>query len=270
MKKILITLGILLIAGGAVFFSGWVQLDVPPGSWGVLRSKTHGPGDTVIREGQFHWVWYKLIPRNVTVSVFQIREQSVPVEASGILPSGDVYSAMAGLKTDFSYRFSLTVLYRLKGESLPGLADRENLLTQEDLDSYTEKLSGKIENRARGLLWAYGENEKALTEAQRTGTIRTLEAELRGAFPDTENLSCTVKILRIPDFILYNEVRSLYRDYLAAQRGNLRGEITVMAVEAAQNRRRLEELSAYGELLTKYPILLRYLALEKGLVMQDQ
>lgn len=270
MKKMLVTLVLLFITGGVVFFSGWVQMDVPPGSWGVLRSKTHGTGETVIREGHFHWVWYKVIPRNVTVAVFQIRERSIPVEASGILPSGDVYSAMAGLKTDFSYRFSLTILYRLKGESLPVLADRENLLTQEDLDNYTKKLSGEIENHARGLLWAYGENEKAMTEAQRTGTIRMLEAELRGAFPDTENLSCTVKILRIPDFILYNEVRSLYRDYLAAQRGNLRGEIAVMAVETARNRRRFEELNAYGELLTKYPVLLRYLALEKGLVMQDQ
>jgi hypothetical protein len=43
-----------------------------------------------------------------------------------------------------------------------------------------------------------------------------------------------------------------------------------MAIETAQNRRRFEELSAYGELLTKYPVLLRYLALEQGLVMQDQ
>jgi hypothetical protein len=269
MKKTLVTLVLFLIIGGVVFFSGWVQMDVPAGSWGVLRSRTHGTDGAVIREGKFRWVWYKLIPRNVTLTVFGINEQSISIEETGILPSGDIYSAMAGLKTDFSYKLSVTVSYRLKGESLPALADRENLLTQEDLDAYTEKLSGEIENHVRGLLWAYGENEKALLEARQTGTIRGLETALGSAFPDTETMRCTVKTLRFPDFILYGEVRGLYRDYLAAQRSDLRGTVTIMAAEAVRNRRRFEELTSYGELLTKYPVLLKYLALEKGMVIQE-
>ncbi|MDR2072781.1 MAG: hypothetical protein LBP60_05045 [Spirochaetaceae bacterium] len=264
MKKLLITLVVLLTAGGAVFFLGWAQFGVAPGSWGVLRSKTHGIDREVIREGRFRWVWYKLIPTNVSTSVFTISGIAIPIEISGTLPSGDVYSAVAGLKTDFSYHLSVSLSCRLRGESLPALAERENLLGQEDLDRYITRLTKEIENHARILLWAYGENEGALKESQTTGTIRALEMDLQRAFPDIENLSCTVKTLRFPDFILYEEVRRLYRDYLAAQRGSLQGETAALAVEAIRERRRLDELTNYGELLTKYPMLLRYLALEKG------
>jgi len=42
MKKFLAGLIVLVVLGGVVFFFGWVQLAVPPGSYGVLRSKTHG------------------------------------------------------------------------------------------------------------------------------------------------------------------------------------------------------------------------------------
>jgi hypothetical protein len=265
MKKLLINVAVLLTAGAAVFFLGWAQFGVAPGAWGVLRSKTHGIDKQVIREGRFRWVWYKLIPTNVSTSVFTINGMTIPMEISGTLPSGDVYSAVAGLKTDFSYHLSVTLTCRLRGEALPALAERENLLGQEDLDRYTARLTTEIENHARILLWAYGENERALKESQTTGTIRALETDLQRAFPDMENFSCTLKTLRFPDFILYEEIRRLYRDYVAAQRDNLQGETAALAVEAIRERRRLDELANYGELLTKYPLLLQYLALERGI-----
>jgi hypothetical protein len=62
---------------------------------------------------------------------------------------------------------------------------------------------------------------------------------------------------------LYDEVRKLYRDYLAAQRNEVKSETVLLAAENIKNRLRFDELTAYGELLTKYPILLQYLALEK-------
>jgi hypothetical protein len=269
MKKMFFTLVFLLILGGAAFFLGWVQFSVPPGSWGVLRSKTHGIDRTVIQEGKIRWVWYKLIPNNVTITVFNVTEVTIPIEISGVLPSGDIYSAAAGLRTDFSYNLSVSVSFKLKGESLPALTEQKNLLSQEDLDRYITKLKGEIENHVRGLLWVYGERESALREAQQTGTIRVLETELLSVFPDIENFSCTVKTLRFPDFLLYEELRGLYRDYLTAQRSDLRRDVAVLAAETVQNRRRFDELANYGELLTKYPILLQYLALEKGFPPQD-
>jgi len=269
MKKV-ITLILLLAAGGVVFFFGWAQYQVPVGSYGVLRSKTHGTHDEVIREGKFSWFWYKLIPNNVTIAVFSINENTVSVNFSGILPSGDTYSTLAGLKTDFSYNFSVSCTYRLKPESLPALSDKENLLSQTELDAYLSRLSKDIENYVAALFWTYGENEKLLKEAQETGTIKSFESTLGLHYPDIEILTCTVKTIRFPDFILYNEVRELYRDYLTAQRIDLRNTVGRMASENIQNRRRIDELAGYGELLTKYPVLIQYLALEKGILPKNE
>ena len=264
MKKI-ITLIILLATTGTVFYLGWVQPSVPVGSFGVLRSKTHGTDAEVIKEGKIRWVWYKLIPNNVTITVFNIKENTILLDFSGVLPSGDTYSTLAGLKIDFSYGFSGSLSYKLKVESLPALSDRENLLSQTELDAYISRLSKEIDNHIKALLWTYGENEKILREAWETGSIDALEKSLAGSYPDIEILGCTVKTLRFPDFILYNEVRQLYRDYLTAQRTDIRDTIGRMASENIENRRRVDELAGYGELLTKYPVLIQYLALEKGI-----
>ncbi|MDR2470994.1 MAG: hypothetical protein LBD09_02655 [Treponema sp.] len=262
MRKTIITLALLLAVSAAALYFGWAQAEVPPGSWGVLRSKTHGTGGEVIRDGRFRWVWYKLIPRNVSVAVFTLRDMTIPLELKGTLPSAETYAALAGLTTDFSYRFSLSLTWRFRGESLPALTERENLLTQADLDRALGRLSGEIETHARTLLWAYGENEAVLKEGRETGTIAAMKTELEKAFPAVEILSCRAEALTIPDFILYEEVRNLYREYLAAQRGEVRGEIALMSARRVRNRRRFEELAEYGELLTKYPVLLDYLALE--------
>ena len=259
------TLLLLVAAGAVIFFFGWIQYLVPVGSYGVLRSKTHGTESRVIQHGQFRWVWYKLIPNNAAIAVFSIKENTVSVDFSGMLPSGNTYSALAGLKTDFSYKFAVSCTYRLKPESLPALADSENLLSQAELDSYFSRLSKDIENHIRTLLWALGENETAIEEAQKTGTIEALKKELVSAYSDMEILGCTVETLMFPDIGLYNELKLLYRDYLAAQRADLRETIALMAAENIQNRRRIDELAGYGELLTKYPILIQYLALEKGI-----
>jgi hypothetical protein len=263
MKKIL-TILILLGLAGACFFLGWAQFEVPPGSYGVIRSKTHGTDDSVVRPGEFRWIWYKLIPTNATVQVYILPGQEFPLEISGKLPSGDVYSAMAGLRTDFSYELKGSVSCSLRPEALPGLVERWNMASQEDLDAYAKKLSREIEGRVREKLWSYAENEAALDKIRTGGSIPELEQELKAAFPDTENLTITLEIITFPDFILYGEVRGLYEDYIAGQRQSLGADLDRMAEETISAKLRFEELNRYGELLSKYPILLNYLALEKG------
>lgn len=243
---------------------GWTQFNLPIGSVGVLRSSSHGTDSKVIQPGKIRWVWYKLLPKNAVVTPFFLKETQIPLEISGSLPSGAVYSALVGLKTDFSYAFSGALTYKLKAETLPALAERENLLKQEDLDNYLTQFNGEIQTRTRRLLMEYAENEKALKEAQDTGTIRGLESELRSVFPTIELRSCTFKSVRFPDLILYDEIRRLYRDYLAAQRKEVRDDMITIAAENIKNLRRFDELAAYGDLLTRYPVLLQYLALEKG------
>jgi hypothetical protein len=263
MKKFMVLL--ILIALGACFFLGWVQYQVPQGSFGVIRSKTHGIDPAVVREGRFRWVWYKLLPTNVKIQIFKTPEISLPLNISGRLPSGDVYASLAGLRTDFSYELKGSVSASIRADALPSLAEEKNLLSQGDLDAYGRDLSSQIGAYINQRFWVYAGNEEALTQASRTGALPALEDDLLARFPELENLDCSVTVLRFPDFVLYGQVRELYEMYLASQRKNLEDGLSRRAAQNIDSQFRFDELSRYGELLTKYPALIQYLALERGI-----
>jgi hypothetical protein len=264
MRKFLMTVLILIILGGAAFFFGWVQLTVPPGAYGVMRSKTHGVDPRLIREGEFRWAWYKLIPTNTEIRVFSTAPAGRSISSRGLLPSGAAYTSLAGLNADFSYEISGNLSFNLKPDSLPALIARYNIGDQAGLDAFTETLAGEIEAYALRRLRFYAEDEQKMEEIFTTGALARLSEDINGAFPDIENLSCIFHGIRFPDFALYRSVRAIYEDYLASQRAYLRDDVNREAETRLSSQFRFDELEKYGELLTKYPVLLRYLALEKG------
>ena len=269
MKKFLFFLLFLTVIGGAGFFLGWTQLTVPPGSYGVLRSKTHGLDPQVIREGEFRWLWYKLIPTNVTVSTYTLGPVTRSIRSSGSLTSGQVYAALAGVEADFSWEISGELSFSIRPEALPELTLRENLSTDEDLRGAEGRIAERIENfvlqRLRALA-GDGDGEK-LEALKFTGSLPELDAEIRGAFPEIHNLICTIRVIRFPDYALYRSLQALHREYLNLLNAALNPAIAAEAEARMGMNLRLEELARYGELLTRYPILLNFLALEKGLLL---
>ena len=269
MKKFLFFLLFLIAIGGAGFFFGWAQLTVPPGSYGVLRSKTHGLDPQVIREGEFRWLWYKLIPTNVTVTTYTLGPVTRPIRSSGSLPSGQVYAALAGVEADFSWEISGEISFSLRPEALPELTLRENLQSNEDLRRAEERLAARIENFVLQRLRAFAESgdEGRLQALMFTGSLPELDAEIQRTFPEIRNLLCTIRVVRFPDYALYRSLKELHREYLSLLSAALDPAIAAGAEARMGINLRLEELARYGGLLTRYPILLNFLALEKGLLL---
>ena len=267
MKKFLFVLLILIIIGGAGFFLGWTHLTIPPGSYGVMRSKTHGLDNKVIRDGEFRWLWYKLLPTNVKISVYTIEPVKRTISTSGRLSSGDVYAALAGLDADFSWGISGELSFSINPDNLPQLSERENFSDDAGLRQAEERLAERIESFALQRLKAYaeGDDDKKMESIILAGSLPELNSDIQSAFPEIENLNCTIQVTRYPDYALYQSVKALYREYLAHQNTVLNQDITGEAEKRIDMRIRLDELARYGELLTKYPILLQYLALEKGI-----
>ena len=264
MKKFLLFLVFLIILGGTAFFFGWAQLTVPPGSYGIIRSKTHGLETQVIRDGEFRWIWYKLIPTNVKISVYTINPVKRSIRSSGNLSSGQVYASTAGIEADFSWEISGELSFSLKPEFLPDLTARESIADDEGLRIVEGALAARIENLVLERIRKYANDE--------TGTLDTivfasslpeLNREIESLIPEIENFSCTIQNLRLPDYALYQSVKSLYQEYMARQSAVLALDITREAERRINSKIRLEELTQYGELLTKYPILIEYLAVEK-------
>jgi len=267
MKKFLFFLLVLIILGGTGFFLGWAHLTVPPGSYGVMRSKTHGLDPQVIREGEFRWLWFKLIPTNVTISTYTLGPVTRSIRSAGTLSSGQVYAALAGVEADFSWEISGELSFSIRPEVLPELTRRENLRDNEDLRRAEERIAERIENFVLQRLRAYADREdgEKLETLRLTGSLPELDADILRTFPEIQNLICTIRVVRFPDYILFRSLKELYREYVSLLHAALNPHIGREAEARMAINLRLDELARYGELLTRYPILLNFLALEKGL-----
>ena len=265
MKKFFITLFILIILGGRAFFFGWVQLQVPPGAYGIVRSKTHGVDSRVVRSGEFLWLWYALIPTNVEVTVFRVEPVSHRVSAGNTLPSGNTYAAFAGTAADFSWEFKASLSFTLKADTLVALVSDTNIGSQDELDTYEQGIAEKMGAFVLRRLSSGEADARQLEEILKIGSSAELERELAGQFPGVSDVSCLVDAAKFPDFALYNQVRSLYEDFIAGQREYASSALLQKAESRIDSRLRFDELEQYGALLTKYPVLLDYLALERGI-----
>ena len=266
MKKFLFFLLVLAALGGTAFYFGWAQQNVPPGSYGVMRSKTHGVDQNVIRDGEFRWVWYKLIPKNVRITVFNLEPVKYAIRNSGSLSSGQVYAAAAGIDADFSWEYSGEISFSLKPEALPDLTVRENITDDEGLREAEAKLAARAGNFALQRIKGYIDagDEKKLETLLMMRTLPELDNDILAAFPEIENLDCEIKVFRSPDYALYQALKGLYGEYLARQAAQMNTDMLKESENRLGVKSRIDELSNYGELLTKYPILLDYLALEKS------
>jgi hypothetical protein len=266
-KRFFTTL-VIIIAGGAAFFAGWAQFMVPVDSVAVLQSKTHGLDENPVRPGEFRWIWYKLIPGNVTSNIFRIKPESFSFDADGELPQADTYSALTGLKSNFLWEVSGNLEYSINDTSLPLLVTRGGIDTQEKLDTYLEKLKTNLKNYTIQRIDSYFKNlnadsgEKSMEEISIEGYILSIKRDIQNSYPFITPLVCNITVKKTPDFALYKASRDLYQNYIDRQKMILENEVALQAEKHLSSEFRFNELLRYGELLTKYPVLLKYLEIE--------
>jgi len=263
MKKFFTTLIFLIILAALGLFFGWAQLGVPPDAYGLIRSKTHGVDDKLVKPGEFRWVWYKLIPTNVTTAVFHLNPVHHEFSAYNTLPSGKVYAAFVGINEGFSWEIHAAFSFSMDNETLVPLLTANNISTQEELTGYENDIAGQIESFILRRINAEDESSHQIEALLTEGESPELEEEIQAQFPFITNFSLKVKSAQFPDFALYRQTKKLYEDYIAFQNNYLSGGLQEKAQSRIESHRRFDELEQYGALLTKYPILLEYLTLEK-------
>ena len=251
-----------MILGGAGFFAGWVQLTVPPGSYGIIESKTHGIDPIPVKSGEFRWIWYKLIPTNVQIAVFQLSPRKFPIEFNSSLPSGDNYASFAGLgAADFSWSLKGEISFNINPDMLMTLVSQQKASDQHTLDAHIEEIVQNIKVTILQVISSI-ETDTARIEKILSGSADIeLEKEINAKFPEICDFSFVIKNAAYPDFILYRQIRLLYEDFLEKQREYVTGGFAKRAENHIEAQFRFWELEQYGELLTKYPVLLDYLAM---------
>jgi flagellar biosynthesis/type III secretory pathway chaperone len=263
MKKFLFTLLILIILGGVAFFMGWVQFSVPPGQFGVISSKTHGIDPQIVRSGEFRWIWYKLIPTNVHIAKFDLEYSQFPINYNSYLPSGDTYASFIGLtNADFSWNLQGEIIFRIDPQMLVVLSERQNLKGQEDLNNYLQSIAKDMEIIVLRTL-SSAETDILRLERILSGNPDTeMETEIRNRFPEIRDFTLIIQTAKFPNFILYRQIRLLYEEFLANQREAISSSFARRAENHIETQIRFEELERYGDLLTRFPVLLEFMAME--------
>jgi hypothetical protein len=143
------------------------------------------------------------------------------------------------------------------------MTDR-GITSQANLETLENQLAGEIDALLSRRLGGYAEREAELETLLTTGAVAALEADIAARCPDIERFRLSFHTMEYPDFSLYRASRQLYEDFLVHQRQILTAPLSERAGRHVETQLRMEELSRYGELLTKYPVLLQYLSIERG------
>jgi hypothetical protein len=249
-----------------------------------LRSGVH-EGARVRKDGDrpegFTWRWERLVPGALTLYRFPLKTQKADLTIQGYLPSGEVYSSLAPEKPGFSFEIGLSVLYRLRPETLAGLAESARLRPEGLADLYDTLIQEMKGAALESALTAAGAQASAGTGTSLPSTtdiVSGIAREFPRRFSHVEFVSLTPTVNRMPDFALYQMLRNTYLQVAAAREDTLKTAAVRLANQEAEQKslqqkqeQTLSLLEKYGQLLDKYPVLIKFLFLTatKGFSTQD-
>ena len=264
MKKFLISMFILIIFAGAIFFIGWGQFAVPAGSYGVMVSKTSGISQKTIVPGEFCWFWERLLPTNTSMRIFSIIPVTRTTTISGELPSADIYSPMLEGSPNFSYKFSVQTELMMKSNYLPNFVRRTDAKENEQLQEYLNQQGDLIAQEVIQYILS-----KSLDNANNLMLLATDTEELKtginadSKFKDLEISNIIVKTAQMPDTELYNIAKASYTEFQAKVKQSLAELTKNQSTITANDYLQIERFARWGKILQEYPILIDFLAVSR-------
>lgn len=263
MKKMLISLSILIIIGSVVFFFGWVSFFIPAGQYGVMLSKTGGTHKKTMYPGDFNWHWEHLIPTNSTILPFDLSPHEITTTAKGILPSGELYQKMFEGKPDFSWEITAHINGRVNPEALPFLSENLSITNQEDLNQWTENT---LKNKA--ILTSQDLISECISDISKYETFisnpASITTEIINTIMHEENsqliiTSVLIEKITIPDFSLYLTAKETYAIFQQNRSLLLAKVATEDAGKHVSEYLQIERMGQWGELLDRHPILIEFI-----------
>ncbi|HOV62407.1 MAG TPA: hypothetical protein PLG43_00820 [Spirochaetia bacterium] len=258
-RKLIVSFILLIIVGALVAFFGIVNIGFSADTYGVVFTKTSGFEESVVYPGKLVWNWKRLLPTNMTVYQFELTPKKLSESISGTLPSGDIYSRYVEANPSFSYRIDVDLSYRLKLESLPVLV-KDKHLRPEGMDQlyagYEEQFKAALKDMVYAMI-----NEVTLSSAHLSP--EHVQESLAQAFPQIEFIEVSMADAELPDLELYREAKAHYFAVNAIKEERTRETMRILTEREVTENTRIELLTRYGELFTKYPSLLEFFSIFK-------
>lgn len=238
MKKFFISLFILALFSGFVFYLGWSQIKVNTDEIGVVISKTNGIDENVIQPGKFLWHWQFLLPTNAELRKFKIKPVNVTKKIKGELPSGNLYTSIFNSKDNFEYEFDFSISLTVAPEAIIDLLKNNKVTDQDDFGEYLSRAADTIAQLSADFLIKKAmENSGFRVESVRRDDIMRA-IQIYREFPEVELSSLSVLSSKIPDFSLYKQLQN---QVMISQEKYL--ESTVLKSESEELQFEDEEMS---------------------------
>jgi hypothetical protein len=265
MSKLIIIFVILLAVGGVVFYFGWVQIQLPENTYAVIFTKTGGWDEEVTEPGKFSWRWERLIPTNCTIHKFTLKTHTTGIEASGTLPSGDIYSGILDPSPDFGFSVDMTVSFGLKPESLPALVSDASL-SQDTFEVWYTETKTAIASKSGSFIRerAMDVNSAISLTSMADSFIRDLTRYLERSFPVVDFKAVFVDNIDVPDFDLYLTAKELFLEYSESRKESYEAALSRITWTESRAEQHFNILEKYGELISRYPTLLDLFSLKEG------
>jgi hypothetical protein len=269
MKKFIISLIILIILSGVVFYFGWVQINVPPNHYGVVFTKTRGWDDELVIPGDFRWEVERLLPTNFKLYLFHLTPEEVQIKTEGSLPSAQYYASVLPERADFSYNIDLFVTIKVRPEHLVSLVKDEGLRPK-TLDKWYTDISRRMELETIAIIAdVLGKSETGIITEDSgndpmmiySGMEEDIIYRIEQKFPFLKVISVAPLEFHLPDPELYRTARASYLEMVKTETRAKSESKAAEIRESIVSSGALDTLSRYGQILTEHPVLLDYLNL---------
>src|SRR5574344_244749 len=255
-ERIIANIIVIVIAAIAVFFIGWIQLQVKSNSCTVMVTKTGGVYEKPILPGKFTWRWERLLPTNVQLRSFKLAPYTSKQTVSGELPSADIYSKQIKDNPDFSYNVILQISISLSPEQLVELVKKNNFTTQEDVDA---NLDGKSKIAAKKVMEYFIDKKvndiSFVTNILSDSEIKDVVVKNKSDFDGMTISNVEVISAKIPDMQLYSAAKDAFSQYQSQMKESLKAAAEKDADTVIEEDRSIQRLEKVGKLLQKYPQL---------------
>ena len=266
MKKFIFLLLLIFISGGAALYFGWVQ--IPEGKGALFFSTLTGYEEKILESGSFHWRWQKLIPGTSNLHMISLAPHKTRITINEKLPSGDIYSEFMPGNPEFMISADISVAYIFTEETVINFFTERNL-PEEGLEPRYSEYDRMIKSSITAAFKSFLTSAEAeipespihqvFSDAERIPDI--ISSEIHGI----ELIETAVNSLSFPDPYLYAAARQQYTGFLEKYEAIMLEEKKETDRIEAELDKRISALEKYGQLLTKYPVLIEYLKINPGI-----
>ena len=249
---------ILLAFAGFVFYMGWIQVKIPEGKYALVYTKTGGYDRYLLSPGQFIWRWENLFPENMTLHFIELKSRSAAGSLSLNLPSGDMYAEFIDRPDAFESAFSWLVTYRLKENSFVSRV-REGSFSIDSMDSEYSRYEEDVQRMVSGFL-----KDKSLeVPMDPQAAADRIASSVNAMDTPFELESLRFTDISTPDMELYENTRAIFMEHLKQLNLIERQAEQSAAVRESDREQKMNLLREYGEVFSKYPVLLDYYGLDR-------